>query len=392
MSTWMPARLAGLVLTVLWLGSASAAAQDPDQGDVLAVDPAGLPVDEAGAWQGFFDPAGFEERLAALAPALRGHLEAAETAYRQADYPRVVARAHDALRTAPDCPPAWLILGTTYFRLQRYSDARTAFERFLSVAPTEAWRTQALAHSYYSLGDYAAARAHYELILERVPENPEARRGLALTHWREGDDAAARRLLDRLARECARHFETRLWAGRVAFDSGDLDAALPHARAATELAGHDPRGWFLLLECLWEAGAEEEARGVEFVWRERDAIAQERRRIGAELRLRPRDWPRLTRAVELAARVEDVAAVQELLPRLLRARPDDVEDLAVRLYALETLERLDALEAARAVARGVEQKAGDDRDAWAALEAFYGRIGDNAAAARAGERRRRLGG
>ena len=69
-------------------------------------------------------------------------------------------------------------LGELLIQRKKYSDARTAFERFLSVAPTEAWRTQALAHSYYSLGDYAAARAHWSRAIVPRGLAPYASSGL----------------------------------------------------------------------------------------------------------------------------------------------------------------------------------------------------------------------
>lgn len=360
--------------------------------EVAIPPPAGLPRAAAGTWDAFFDPTGIELRVATLDPAARAALDRGEKAYRAVDYPGAVAALHEALRQSPDLPPAWLVLGTTYFRLQRYSDARDAFERFLAVAPGEAWRTQGLAHSYYSLGSYQAAKAHYELVLERVPDSQEARRGLALSEWRLGNDAVALSLLAELSRAAPRRFEAQLWYGRVLFDTGEVEAALPVARLASQLSDHDPRGWFLLLECLWELGREEEAAKVEIVWRDRDVLAQARRRVSADLRIRPRDWLLLRRAVELGLEAGDGDEVKALLPRLLRARPADVEPLSVRLFALESLERLGENDAARAVARGIEGAHADDVEAWRALEGFYARLGDVNAQARAGERRRRLGG
>ena len=358
----------------------------------LAWSPEELPRAPAGRWDGFFDPAGFEERLRALDPGWLSALGQGEAAYRRGDFPRALEVLFGVLEESPDLPPAWLILGTTYFRLQRYSDGRTAFERFLAVAPDQAWRTQGLGHCYYSLGEYEAARAHYELVLEGAPKSPEARRGLALAHWRLGQTARALELLETLSHDQPQSFEAQLWYGRVLFDAGDSRAALELARRATGLAGHDPRGWFLLLECLWDLGQEDEAQRVEYVWRERDRIAQERRRIEAELRTHPADWQRLRRAVDLALSVADGQAVKTFLPRLLKARPDDVQESSVRLFALEAMERLGEVEAARAVARGIERACADEVEAWRALEAFYGRTGDREGQVRAGERRRRLGG
>ncbi|MFT5290627.1 MAG: tetratricopeptide (TPR) repeat protein [Planctomycetota bacterium] len=382
------------------LAQSSAVQQDagaqPDaaakQAQPQVLTPAQLPQAAPGTWDGFFDPAGFSERVAALDRTAMAALEEGEAAYRKADFPLAVASLNRALVASPDLPPAWLVLGTTYFRMQRYSDGRDSYERFLGVAPGESWRTQGLAHCYYSLGSYGTALAHYELVLERVPKSSAARQGLALAHWRLGHELEALEHITALAEDESERFEAQLWCGRMLFETGSTEAAISKAWLATRLGNHDPRAWFLVLECLWELGEEEEAGRVEFIWRERDAVAQERRGLQADLRLDPYNWAKLRRLVELAQSVGDSDAAMKLLPRVLKDRPADVTELSARLFALDVLVQLSELEAARAVARGIERGCSEDLLAWRALEEFYGRIGDNVGLARAGEQRRRLGG
>ena len=77
---------------------------------------------------------------------VRRALAGAEESYRDRDLPAAVEELYRALTLEPDLPPAWLLLGTAYFRLRRYEDSIHCFERLLSLAPEQVWRTQALGH------------------------------------------------------------------------------------------------------------------------------------------------------------------------------------------------------------------------------------------------------
>ncbi|MEX1025373.1 MAG: tetratricopeptide repeat protein, partial [Planctomycetota bacterium] len=121
-----------------------------------------------------------------LAPAASDALARAQRAYRSGDYPSAVEFAFAALEAEPDLPPALTLLGTTYFRLQRYGDTATCFERFCEVAPGELWRTQALGHAYYSLGRYERAHAHYQRVIATGRAGIDALRGRGLAELRLG--------------------------------------------------------------------------------------------------------------------------------------------------------------------------------------------------------------
>ena len=369
---------------------AQRAAGAPAPAAVLARRPGELPRAEPGTWSRFYGAErGSMPGLETLDPAHRASVERAEQAYSEGDYPSALEELFDVLERAPDLPPAWLVLGTTYFRLRRYEDSIHAYRRLLEVAPGELWRTQALGHGLYSLGDYAEARAHYAAVLEVLPESREARRGLALSHMRLGDEAEALRLLAKTLESDAADFEALYWTARILFENDRAGEALGFAERASAVDPFDPRPWYLLTQVLYELGEDTQARSTEERWRALDRTVQELRVVEALLRTEPHRFDLWGRRVELHRSIGHLEEVRRGLERLFRVRPSDVDPFGLFGWAMDLLVELGDAEGARAVAAMLEEALPEDPRTWEKLQGFYAhqrdRLGQLRAARRASE-------
>ena len=81
----------------------------------------------------------------------RGALSRALEAVERRDLTAALEGWFALLEAEPDYPPALYQAGVVYFRLRRYSDAATAFERYLQVAPERVGDTRALARRFHNL-------------------------------------------------------------------------------------------------------------------------------------------------------------------------------------------------------------------------------------------------
>lgn len=363
---------------------------------ILARTPDELPRAEAGRWDGLFD-AGDAGVVEALDPEVLRGMVSSEQAYRAGDLPAALEGLYDVLEAEPDLPPALLILGTTYFRLRRYGDTVVAFERLLEVAPTEAWRTQALAHAYYSLGDYERALPHYERVIDGQRAvgsevSPEALRGFALTHLRLGDEERALALLADVVAADPTNWEAHAWSAQIRFDRGELEEARTSAEAARTLAPHEPRPWYVLANVLFELGEDEQADAVEARWRELDSLAQSIRRVRGQLLYQPGSYALAIELVELSRQAGDIDGVREGLDRAIRVIPPDIRRVDVYVYALDTLLAVGDTIAAANAAEALAITCADEADAWRRLELYYALTRDRKRQIEAGEKARRLGG
>lgn len=365
-------RLAAVAL--LALAGPAAAAQLGEPGAaaaVLARTPAELPRAAPDRWKGAFEPAAEGDPRRPIAPAAIARVQAAEEAYRRADYPAALVQLFAGLELEPDLPPALLVLGTTYFRLRRYGDVALSLERFLEVAPSQVWRTQALGHAYYSLGRYETARDHYRRVLAGLPDSPEALRGLALAHYRLGESETALELLARVVALRPDHAEAHAWRAQVLFDEGRTEEALEPAERARELDPYVPRPWFLLAQIHHELGRDEEARAVEARWREVDRLAQELRTVQGQLLYFPGSLELARREVELQRELGDQRGVLAAAPRALRNAPPPEAELELRIWALDAAEALGEADLARQLATALAARCGEDPAAKQRLAEYH---------------------
>jgi len=348
--------------------------------EILLRTPDELPRAEPGRWGALSDPERRDEALQGLDPEVVRALMRAERAYLEDRFPETLEILYPLLTDAPDFPPALMILGTAYFRLRRYADCRVALERFLEVLPADLWRTQALGHSYYSLGDFARAREHYEAVIDAIPEemgeSPEAVRGLALCHMRQGDADRALELLDHVIELRPDHAEAFTFKARILFDEDRLEEALEAANRSREIDPYEPQAWYFAMRILYDLGREDEAVATEQRWRELDRIAQEVRALRMQLRFRPGSFPIVYRLCELAAELGDVDTVRERLADLVLARPEEMPEVQVRIFVLDTLVSLGDAEGARVAALALEETCKDRVEAWRRLESYYASVRD----------------
>lgn len=313
---------------------------------VLARRPETLPRAEPGRWEGLFEGTELSEQLLdSLDVATPVLLETAGKAYLEADYLLALDRLWRVLELDPDLPPALLLLGNTYFRLRRYGDSAVALERFLEHAPSQAFRTQALAHDLYSLGDYERALEHYRRVIagmeaHDIPVSPDARRGLGLTYMRLGDEEQALEELRAVLAARPTDGDTQRWIARILFDRDELEPALEAVRAAQELRPYDPRVWFLLSNVLLELDREEEAAAARARWQELDRVAQAVRSIEGRMLFTPRDYGLAVELIGLHASVGDVASVRENVQHAIDWRPPQVSELELLLFVLGVVEGL----------------------------------------------------
>ena len=296
----------------------------------------------AGTWDGFFadhqpDPG----QLAEIEPRLLQMGEWARKAYAAADYPAAVDLCLSQLELLPDFPPTLLLLGSTCFRLRRYSDAAAILGRFLEVAPSELWRTQALGHALQGLGRAKEARDHYAAVLGVLPGSVEARRGLALCLDQLGDQEQA---ADELAAVvAARPDHAAAWTalGRVRFDLGLLEGARDAVERAQELAPHGAEAWFIAARVAWDQGRDEDAEALEARWRELADRQAEIAGLRNRLLFNPRAPGLLTALAEELSLLGDRAALVPVLERLVAVPGDPEQRLERGGHAIRCLARVD---------------------------------------------------
>lgn len=277
-----------------------------------------LPRAPAGRWDAFFvDHQPNPEVLAKLGAEVRAHAERSQLAYAARRYTEAYDQALAALALEPDLPPSLLMLGTTAFRLQRYADARLAFERFLEVAPDEGFRTLGLAHAHYSLGAYAAARDHYQRVLAELEGSFDARRGLGLTLYRLGDTEGAVRELQAALAQRPDSYAVHAWLSEVHFDAGALDRAAAAAERAMELDPFDPRAFYTAFRVAFERGDDARADELEARWRVLTDHQAAVTAIENRLLFRPDDVYLHFALLEAHSRMGDVRALEAAAGQLL---------------------------------------------------------------------------
>ncbi|MCB9916442.1 MAG: tetratricopeptide repeat protein [Planctomycetes bacterium] len=357
-----------MTLALLVVALLAAAPQEPPPAPdapalhaILGHRPDEWPRAAPGTWAGWSPDAPPPE-------AARAALVAAAQAYARRDLPESLARLYDALRVVPDYPPALHQAGVIYFRLRRYGDAITAFERFLAVVPERVGDTRALGHCYYTLGDYEKARAHYDRVLAAEPDSVEALRGRGLAEMRLGleDDALA--TLGRVMELDPAHADAQTWIAQILYDAERTDEALAAAERARDLDPFDPRPWYLLAQCRWDLGEDEAGDAAHARFSELNQIAQEIRAAEARLLYDPDQPAVYATLIALNRRAGDLARVEHWMVRWVQSNPRDV---GLRIAALDLAEELGNVEGARACAQGLAALAGEHLDAWRRLARYY---------------------
>ncbi len=341
--------------------TASAPLQAESARSVLERRPSEWPQARAGAWRDWD---------AAVEPpeACKPYLARAIEAYQRGDLPTSLSALYQLLESTPEFPPAMHQAGVIYFRLRRYGDAITAFERYLAVAPSRIADTRALGHCYYTLGRYGEALQHYDKVLGVTPESVEALRGKGLAQMRLGATGEALTTLARVLELAPKHANAQAWIAQILFDEERAEEALVEARKARDLDPFEPRAWFLLSQIHYDLGEDEQGDAARARFTELNQLAQEIRAAEARLLYDPRQPALYANLIALNQRAGNATRAEYWMVRWVQTDPRNV---TLRIRALDLAVELEHHEGAAACATALEALAGDSLAAWQRLAKYY---------------------
>lgn len=182
------------------------------------------------------------------------------------------------LETNAEDVGAWLILSAARREQGQAAAAREAAEQGARLAPEAAEPEVALGRALLAVGEPAEALRVLERAARRAgPRNPatraEAIDNIGITLARAGRLNDALDIYQRLEKELPNHPESRLNHGRVLFEAGQADQALPRLAAAINLRPGSIRTRVQVAEILLEQDRIADARGhLEHVLDERPTI------------------------------------------------------------------------------------------------------------------------
>lgn len=174
----------------------------------------------------------------------------AETAFRLALQAGANIRAHESL-------------GMLYLRTERYEDARTHLSQAVQLGRNTALVHSALGYLDVRTRRYSAAATDFQRALVLAPDDRNAQRGLllALTETREHDKAGA--LVEHLLREDPDDRDLWLYRSRIALLADDRASALASLETALRLGDDSVDNRRACFELQMESG--NVARGVELL-------------------------------------------------------------------------------------------------------------------------------
>ena len=168
-----------------------------------------------------------------------------------------------ALQATPNHVRAHESLGMLYLRTERYADARTHLARAVQLGRNTALVHSALGYLDVRTRRYSAAATDFERALVLAPDDRNARRGLllALTETREHDKAEA--LVEQLLREVPDDLHLWLYRAKIALTANERASALASLETALRLGDDALENRRACFELQMEAG--NVARGVELL-------------------------------------------------------------------------------------------------------------------------------
>ena len=168
-----------------------------------------------------------------------------------------------ALQAAPNHIRAHESLGMLYLRTERYEDARTHLVRAMGLGRNTPLVHSALGYLDVRTRRYSAAATDFERALTLAPDDRSAQRGLllALTETREHDKAEA--LVEQLLRENPDDRDLWVYRARIALMSDEHASALASLETALRLGDDSLENRRACFELQMESG--NVARGVELL-------------------------------------------------------------------------------------------------------------------------------
>ncbi len=157
------------------------------------------------------------------------------------------------LARVPKHPIAQHLKGVIALSANNLSEAETAFQTALSVAPDYAPSLLALANVKYAQGEPNQAETYLRRYIAKDPENVGSRKSLAALLLDSGDATGAVEVLQPVADRLADGTDLTL-LGTAYLRSGKLDEASRYLTAATQAAPQSPEGKTQLALSLAAAG------------------------------------------------------------------------------------------------------------------------------------------
>ncbi|MEZ4699070.1 MAG: tetratricopeptide repeat protein [Rhodothermales bacterium] len=196
---------------------------------------------------------------AALDPRLRALLLEGDEAFQQGRYAVALALADSVGRQAPELADVPFFQGNVWMRLNRYADARAAFERVLALDPYFPGAWQRLGDIAGELGQPAEAVRYYRKEAALAPRS-EVYEKLGVVYAEAGVPDSARWAYDRALELDSTNADAQLLYGQFLEKLGAYEEALVHSRAALALRPDHANYRFAVGAQLYRTGRLEEAR------------------------------------------------------------------------------------------------------------------------------------
>ena len=204
------------------------------------------------------------ESVAVLEPLLVKHPDLADArvdlarAYRRAGQPeRARAQVRQVLEKLPHHPLAWQAYGDVLIDLERYPDARIAFERAELIDPKRA-RIDA-ARAALAADDRKTSEQAFRQLLQEDPSHVAALCGLASLSLAADKAIDAERLLRHALAQSAHHPLTWRGLGQALLTLGRLEEAEAAARRQVTIEPENPQSWITLGGVMTRLMRQEEA-------------------------------------------------------------------------------------------------------------------------------------
>lgn len=180
-------------------------------------------------------------------------------ALRSGETDRAVQEAEALVDNYPENAPAHNLAGGVYMALERFDEARAAFERASELAPESAQVAFNKGLLALSQDNAEEAVSHLERGLQTAPDNLTALMALAEAHNRLGNTADAINALERGATAADEAVQPYVAIARLQRREGNLEAALAAADRAVQRAPGNPQVLALQGRLRLEAGQTEAA-------------------------------------------------------------------------------------------------------------------------------------
>jgi len=192
-------------------------------------------------------------------PSLLLHLKRASTRLARQDLPAAQEDLAALRRLDPDHPVTFHVQGLVHYYQGHFAEAQTAFEEALRSAPDFPPAVVFLAASQFAQQHWHQAARHLERFLRAHPESDEATQLLAIVRLREGDLVRAEALLRPLLERDPDDVSALKLMGDLHLARGDAGAAVDHLRRLAAIRSDDATVRMALAAGLMRTGEHAQA-------------------------------------------------------------------------------------------------------------------------------------